>query len=152
MSPESTLQALQTRYSGTVLTPAWGETTLFYNPDAKLKRGAYFATVKEKNGDNDRASELDRAGVFRLNIGASRLLFEARFGKPPARPAKGCHVQGPWDFTALDTLTPHPVYGWMSWVSILNPSQDSFEACLPLLDSAHAKAKATFEKRLRLAG
>lgn len=151
MEPKHIINELQMRYSGTVITPAWGETTLFYNPQDKLKRGTYFATVKEKDGANDRASELDRDGVYRLNIGASRDLFEEQFGTPPARPSKGCHVQGPWDFTALDTLTPHPVYGWMSWVSILNPTKESFAACLPLLDSAHSKAKATFAKRLRLA-
>ncbi len=151
MTPAGIINALQVRYTGTVVTPAWGETTIFYNPGAKFKRGTYFATVKEKNGDNDRASGLDRDSVFRLNIGATRPLFEERFGAPPARPGKGGHVQGPWDFTMLDRLTPHPVYGWMSWVSILNPSQVSFAACLPLLDSAYAKAQATFEKRLRSA-
>ena len=151
MIPEAILNELQARFSGTVVTPAWGETTVFYNPGNKLKRGAYFATVKEKDGANDRASALDRDGVFRLNIGVERPFFERRFGKPPARPSKGGHVQGNWDFTVLDALTPHPIYGWMSWVSILNPSKESFTACLPLLESAHNKAQATFEKRLRSA-
>ncbi|MBU2981969.1 hypothetical protein KO498_09085 [Lentibacter algarum] len=151
MSPETILTDLLARYAGTVSTPAWGETTLFYNPDNTFKRGAYFATIKEKNGDHDQASELDREGVFRLNIGATRPLFEARFGNPPARPTKGGHVHGPWDFIALDSLTPHPVYGWMSWVSILNPSEASFASCLELLDSAYVKATATFNKRLRAA-
>jgi hypothetical protein len=28
------------------------------------------------------------------------------------------------DLTALDQLLPHPVYAWMSWVQILNPTAD----------------------------
>ncbi|MEE9428377.1 MAG: DUF6194 family protein [Paracoccaceae bacterium] len=147
--PVEILETLLARYGGTNKVDAWGEATLFYNPGHLLARGTYFATVKEKNGDNDRASDLDRPGVFRLNIGADRAHFLELFGPPPPRPGKGQHIEGDWDFTALDRLTPHPIYGWMSWVSVLNPSATTFEKCLPLLDSAHAKAKATFDKRTK---
>lgn len=126
---------------------AWGETSLFYNPGHILPRGVYFATVKEKDGDNDRASNLNRPSVFRFNVGTTRLLFEARFGSPPARPAKGQAIQGPWDFTALDRVTPHPVYGWMSWVSVLNPSEDTMNDLDPMVLAAFAKAKAAFDKK-----
>jgi hypothetical protein len=133
---------------GVVSTEAWGEIAYFYNPGQRLKRGAYFATLKQKNGDNDRASELDRPGVWRLNFGAEKAEFAARFGPPPARPAKGGIVQGQWDFTALDQLTPHPVYGWMSWMAILSPSPESFAECQPLLEGAWRRAQKTFDRRV----
>ena len=130
------------------MVEAWGETSLFYNPGNQLPRGVYFATVKSKDGENDRASNLDRESVFRLNIGTTKPLFLERFGPPPPRPAKGMHIEGNWDFTALDRLTPHPVYGWMSWVSILNPSDASMIDLEPLLDAAYQKAVTAFDKRI----
>lgn len=130
---------------------AWGETSCFYNPGGEFARGTYFLTIKEKDGDNDRASELDREGVWRLNIGTARSDFEALFGQPPKRPGKGEHIEGPWDFTVLDQITPHPVYGWMSWIAVVSPSLETWRRCIPLVDSAYAKARTTFEKRLKAA-
>lgn len=147
--PETRLiQSFAHRFDGTRIVAAWGEQSLFYNPGGRLPRGVYFATVKSKDGANDKASNLDRAGIFRLNIGTSKDLFIAEFGPPPKRPGKGGIVEGPWDFTAPDVLTPHPVYGWMSWVSILNPSEQSLATLNPMLIAAYAKAKAAFDKRI----
>ncbi len=128
---------------------SWGETAYFYNPGNLLKRGTYFATIKEKDGDNDKGSNLDRDGVWRLNFGVPKPVFQKLFGPPPARPAKGGVIEGPWDFELLDQLTPHPVYGWMSWMAINTPSPASFERCKPLLIEAHGKAKLLFEKRIK---
>lgn len=148
ISARALAECLKTRFSGTVMVDAWGETSLFYNPDQRLPRGVYFATVKSRSGDNDKASGLDREGAFRLNVGTTRALFEAQFGQPPKRPVKGMHIEGPWDFTARDILTPHPVYGWMSWVSIITPSAQSIGDMSELIDAAYAKAKAGFDKRI----
>jgi hypothetical protein len=145
--PEVILEVLLSRFPGTHALAAWGETSIFYNPGHVLPRGVYFATVKEKDGDNDRASNLSREGIFRFNVGTTRLLFEERFGGPPSRPAKGQAIQGPWDFTGLDIVTPHPVYGWMSWVSVLNPSEDTMNDLDPMIRAAFNKAKAAFEKK-----
>jgi hypothetical protein len=132
---------------GVVPIEAWGETSYFYNPGAALKRGTYFATIKQKDGANDKASHLDRAGVWRLNIGVKKATFIALFGTPPARPEKGGIIEGPWDFTVLDQLMPHPVYGWMGWVAVLCPSQSIWQTCIPLIADAHARAAANFAKR-----
>lgn len=136
-------------YDGVVALTAWGETTFFYNPNRLLNRGTYFATLKEKNGPNDKASALDRKGVFRLNMGVQKSDYFDLFGLTPPRPLKGQIVAGTWDFTTLNQLTPHPIYGWMGWISILNPDKEAFKQCLPLLDSAYEKAKSTFEKRTK---
>lgn len=140
---------LLTKLEGVSPQRTWGETAYFYNPGNLLKRGTYFATIKEKDGENDKSSNLDREGVWRLNIGVPKPVFEQLFGHPPARPAKGGIVEGPWDFTEFDVLMPHPVYGWMSWLAINSPSPQSFEQCKPLLLEAHGKAKSLFEKRIK---
>jgi hypothetical protein len=147
--PEEIRDWVLARYDGTLAVAAWGESSIFYNPAQRLPRGVYFATLKEKDGENDRGSALDRDGVFRLNIGTPRALFEDRFGPPPKRPAKGQIIEGAWDFTQLDRIMPHPVYGWMSWMAVLNPSRVTFEELEPLMDAAYAKAKAAFGKRIR---
>ena len=61
--------------------------------------------------------------------------------------SKGCVIQGDWDFTAVNQLTPHPVYGWMSWVAVNNPSVEMFNDLTPYLDAAYQKAIAAFKKR-----
>ncbi len=135
-------------YVGLNIIDSWGEQTYFYNPGKALKRGTYFMTIKEKNGDHDKASDLDREEVFRLNIGLPKPRFIKLFGSPPKRPAKGQAIEGKWHFAKLNLLTPHPVYGWMSWVSVLNPSHQLFEQCKPLIEEAYEKAVAGFNKRL----
>ena len=104
--------------------------------------------TKEKNGEIDRASKLDREGVFRLNFGPGKDQFKKLFGPTPERPPKGGIVTGSWDFSELDRLMPHPVYGWMGWLCILNPAQTTFDGLKPLLDAAYLKARNTIEKRM----
>lgn len=148
-TPDSIITHLLDRFEGTRVVEAWGERSIFYNPDLVLPRGVYFATVKEKDGENDKVSHLDRHGVFRFNVGTTKPLFLERFGPPPPRPGKGGVVNCPWDFTATDTLTPHPVYGWMSWVAVLNPSNETFTSMTDIVEAAFGKAKASFEKKVR---
>ena len=148
-TPDSIIAHLLDRFEGTRVVEAWGERSIFYNPGLMLPRGVYFATVKEKDGENDKASNLDRPGVFRFNVGTTKPVFLERFGPPPARPGKGGVIDGPWDFTAADTLTPHPVYGWMSWVAVLNPSHETLASMSEIVEAAFGKAKMSFEKKVR---
>src|SRR5581483_9814406 len=69
---------------------AAGDTFFMYDPDGRLdpKRRFPFATIVTKDyGDFDRASNLDRPGVFRLNVGVSRDTYRSLFGPLPAPPA-----------------------------------------------------------------
>jgi hypothetical protein len=135
---------------GVIPLKTWGELSYFYNPGRSLPRGTYFATIKDHDGDNDRASALNCDGVWRLNMGVSKAAFLERFGPPPPRPAKGRVIEGPWDFVGVDKLTPHPVYGWMSWVATLNPTTTTWrDECISLLVDAHKRAQVTFVKRGR---
>lgn len=120
---------------------SWGETSFFYNPDNKGPRGTYFCTIKEKNGENDKASALDRKDIFRFNFGISKPTFLEMFSVIPKRPPKGGIIEGSYDFTALDCLTPHPVYGWMCWVAITNPSEDSLRQIEHLIVESYQLTK-----------
>lgn len=132
---------------GVVLVNSWGERGIFYNPENKLKRGVYILTLKEKDGENDSASKLNRVEVYRVNLGVRKETFLNMFGVIPARPVKGGVVDMDYDFTATDKIMPHPVYGWMSWLCCLNPSDKTFEKLKPLIEEAYEYAKEKFGKR-----
>jgi hypothetical protein len=100
-----------------------------------------FATLVT-NDAHDTASNLERPGVYRLNIGVKPETYRALFGAQPAFPREGGVVQTGHDFTALDVLMPHPVYAAMAWVCVLNPSPETFERIKPLLEEAYAVAVA----------
>ena len=87
----------------------------------------------------NQCSTLDRAGVYRLNIGVSPATYRARFGPEPfpQEPAESCY-----DFTTLDTVMPHPVYGAMFWLCVLNPSDETFLDVQPLIEEAREVALA----------
>ncbi len=130
---------------------AWGDSFFFYDPTAEGTTGGQFqfATIVTKDyGDFDRASQLDREGVFRLNIGLSKETYRSLFGDQPPHPALNETIGTGHDFAALDELLPHPVYASQSWVSILNPSERVFDARVkPLLADAHQQAVRRFGRR-----
>jgi len=121
-------------------------------PDADLVEAmnAYFFSVDpEKHWPNfatlvttdehDEASDLDRPGVFRLNLGVDRSTFEAIAESAPDP-----------DYTAFDTLLPHPVYGRQLWISILNPTHETFQqTVVPLIALAHDRIAATHARHGR---
>lgn len=129
---------------------AWGDTFFIYDPGRALppERRFPFATIVTKDyGDFDRASNLDRPGVFRLNIGVSRETFRALFGpQSPAAGAEGVVSPG-YDYAALDQLLPHPVYAPQSWVCVLNPSEATFQTVRSLLAEAYDRAAGREAKR-----
>jgi len=127
----------------------WGEKSFFLNPQQKLKRGAYFATLKEKDGQNDKASFLNREGIFRLNLGVTKDVYLSLFSFIPECPPKGGVIQVDCNFQELDVILPHPIYGWITWVSVLNPSIKTFEICKPLLENAYNKALENVIRRLQ---
>lgn len=118
--------------------PGAGDTFIFYDPQHNLdpKHRLPFATIVTKDyGEFDNTSQLDRPEVFRLNIGVSRDTFRALFGYAPG---EGDTKGTAYDFATLDRLMPHPVYTPQSWVCVLNPSPETFEAVKPLLAEAYS--------------
>jgi hypothetical protein len=137
---------------GVVCKESWGEIAWFHNPGARFASGTYVATVKLRDGPNDRASNLDGDGAHRLNFAMARSEFILMFGGPPSRPAKGQAITGPWDLKERRTLMPHPVYGWMCWASIIDPGVESAGLLKPLLAAAHGRAQRSLARRLSRTG
>lgn len=91
-----------------------------------------FATIVTHDDAYDGASALDRDGVFRLNMPADKPTFSALF--PAITSRRELEAAG-LDYQALDTLFPHPLYGRMRWVSIINPDT-TWPQCRHLLEAA----------------
>ena len=147
LSPNNILSYCLSHMEDTTLVESWGEKGIFYNPNGVLKRGVYVLTIKEKDGDNDKASLLNRDNVYRVNVGLRKQTFVERFGYIPERPSAGKIVKMNYDFTILDTIIPHPVYAWMGWVCVLNPSDKTFEEFKTMIRESHEFAKEKFAKR-----
>ena len=136
--------------------PGAGDTFFSY-ASPRNKNQLPFATIVTKDYAGwDEASRLDRPDVFRLNVGVSRETFRSQFGAPPAAEGGASGAGGAsatdgaddtYDYAALDRLMPHPTYASQSWVCVLNPSVETFEAVKPLLAEAHAVAAARYGGR-----
>lgn len=135
------------KFPDTVLINSWGERSIFYNPQNKLKRGIYVLTIKAQDGPNDKASKLDREGVYRVNWGVTAETFLKLYAVVLDRPKAGETVDIDIDFSKQNELIPHPVYAWMKWVSILNPTRDKFFESASLIDEAYELAKMKFSKK-----
>lgn len=136
-------------YRGLKLIDTYAERSFFYNPDNILPKGVYFATIKLADGPNDKASHLNRDGVYRLSFGIGKKNFTELFGRVPQRPEKGKIVDLEIDFEEQHVLTPHPIYSWMSWVCILSPQEDQISQVEHLLDFAYEKAVKSYAQKLR---
>lgn len=149
MNTDYIIELCLERYAGTILVKAWGENSIFYNPDGLLKRGVYVMTIKEKDGDNDKSSSLNRDGIYRLNTGISKNSYISKFGVIPTRSLAGGVADVDYDFTKQNIIMSHPVYAWMSWIYVLNPTKDTFDEFLKYIDESYELAKKKFEKRVR---
>jgi len=121
---------------------AWGDSFFYYDPDWDITTDKRFpfATIVTKNYPGfDEASNVDRDGIFRLNISVGRRRFEELIGYPPSQHAEH---EADFDYSTIDTLIPHPVYATQAWVSILNPGEQSGDQARSLLTEAHARASA----------
>lgn len=107
---------------------AWGDTFLHYGSDRRMP----FATVVVKDYPGfDTASDLDRDGVFRVNVGVGRAWFEELLGYPPSAVPAGV------DHTVFDTVLPHPTYAAQGWVSIVCPGPATADVLRGALAYAH---------------
>ena len=119
--------------------PGAGDTFFIYDPEHDLepRHQMPFATIVTHHYPGwDTASQLDRPGVYRLNIGVGQLVFRDLFGASSGGRDEISH----YDYTVLDVLLPHPVYAAQWWVSVLNPSEATFRAVQPLLAGAYEAA------------
>ena len=126
------------------------DTWYFYKPRGELPRGVCIATIENHDDHTHLASAQDCEDLWRLSIGIPKATFLERFGTPPQRPWSGGLVPEGWDLIGVDKVAPHPVYGWVCWVAVVNPTIQTWaDECMPLLIAAHERAQAVFEKRKR---
>ena len=134
-------------YQGVIVTDAFRERSFFYNPDNSMPKGIYFATIKESDGPNDKASHLDRQGIYRFSIGVGKKEYQTLFGVVPKRPAKGGIIELDFDFTKTGVLLPHPIYAWLGWVCINNPDYQNLDLLKDLLDISYLQVLSKFKKK-----
>jgi hypothetical protein len=128
--PEAITCIMQERYPDTDVVQALRATFFSLDPEKHWPNFATIVTTDEH--DEGAPSQLSRPGTFRLNIGVGRETFERLVGS----------IAEP-DYAAFDRIFPHPVYAKQRWISILNPSEQTFrDVVLPLLDEAYERVAA----------
>lgn len=112
----------------------FGYAFFFVGDDHRLP----FVTVADSDNDYDSVSNLDRDGVFRINIGVSKETFESLLAD-----------SGPEDVdhSVLDVFLPHPHYSKQHFVCILNPSGENAETAKRLIVEAHSIAASRLRRR-----
>jgi hypothetical protein len=140
LDSETLAQRIVARFDGVNVVEASGDWFFFHDLGRNLPPDRRFPFATLVTGDRyDAYSNLDRPGVFRLNVGVSPATFRALLGPTPADGDPEAAAPG-YDFTALDRIMPHPVYGNMFWVCVLNPSAAAFARMRPLLAEAYERA------------
>lgn len=124
------LRDLLAAYPGTRMLEANGDHFAVYDPDGTTppEKQRPWATIVTSNAYDD-GSDLDRPGVYRLNLGLPKDLA-AEVADPEA------------GLTTLDVVMPHPDYGRLGFVCVLNPSS-TWPRVRELIDEAYAKARGT---------
>lgn len=126
---------------------AWGDSFITYDPDGTADRSRWqpFATVVASDYPGfDESSQLDRPGVFRVNVAAGREAFAELLGYPPAAAAERA---GEHDSAAADVWLPHPVYAAQGWVAVVRPAERTSERLWRLLEHTHGRAVARYRTR-----
>jgi hypothetical protein len=126
--PETVVNYIVETYPETDVVQAMN--AWFFSLDA-AKHWPNYATIVTTD-EHDDASDLSRPGAYRLNIGVDKATFQ-RVADADPEP----------DYTAFDRLLPHPVYAKQLWISIVNPSNETFDQVVkPVLALAHDRLAA----------
>ena len=151
MSMEQIIDAVRDLDGALVVNPgpgsgapelAWGDAFFYYAPDGEMPKNVQpYGTIVTKDYPDDSASELDAPGRWRVNVHVDQATFVRLTGEEPRS------LTRPRDHAATDVFTPHPVYGALGWVAVVNPGEQSTEAVLRLLREAHEAARARAERR-----
>lgn len=136
MDESSVANYITETFPGVETTTNFGYIFFFYKTDHMVP----FATIASSDNEYEQISNLDRPGVFRLNIGVSRETFQSLFGTAKVD-------VGSYDFTALDVIMPHPDYSPQNFICVLSPSEAMFEKVRVLLAEAYEIAVRKYNRR-----
>lgn len=121
---------------------AWGDAFFYYAPDGRIPQNTQpYGTIVTKNYPNDTASDLDPPGRWRVNVHVDGARFWQLTGEEPRSLSRRR------DNAATDSVMPHPVYGALGWISVVNPGERTADPVVGLLRGAHDAARARFERR-----
>ncbi len=151
MSMEQIIAAVRGFDGALVLVPepggdfpelAWGDAFFYYAPDGRLPENTQpYGTIVTKDYPDDTASDLDPPGRWRVNIHVDRATFQELTGEEPRTLGR------PRDHAAADSVMPHPLYGALGWISVVNPAERTTDTVVRLLRGAHDAARARFARR-----
>ncbi|NWF25661.1 hypothetical protein HW130_05180 [Streptomyces sp. PKU-EA00015] len=121
---------------------AWGDAFFYYAPDGRIPENVQpYGTIVTRNYPDDAASDLDPPGRWRVNVHVDRATFQELTGEEPRS------IIRRRDCAAADSLMPHPVYGALGWISVVNPGERTTATVAQLLRSAHDAARGRFARR-----
>lgn len=98
-----------------------------------------FATILTKDNEYDNFSNLNRKGFFRINIGINKETFNSMFEGLTTKKGLEAYLDLGIDFTKEDIIQPHPTYGNLYWVCVVNPSRKTFETLKEYLKISYNK-------------
>lgn len=112
---------------------SFGYRLFFYGNDHVLP----FVSIAKSDNEYDSVSNLNREGVFRVNIGVSKETFNRLFSYPKAE----------WDYTKLNSFIPHPHYSSQHFICILNPLEERLAETINYISEAYLIAKKRYDKK-----
>ncbi len=131
---QAEVEAFLTGLENVQQTENYGYLFYFVGDDHRLP----FVTIANTDSDYDNVSNLDREGVFRVNIGLSKDSFTNLVGEADPESV---------DYTELNVFLPHPDYHRQNFICILNPSNENTAVTKQLILEAHAIATARFQRK-----
>lgn len=114
----------------------FGYTFFFVGDDHRLP----FVTIGHSDNEFDTVSNLNRDGIFRINIGVSKKTFKSLLVN------SGSEVI---DYSVLDVFLPHPHYAKQNFICILNPTGENANITKQLIVEAHSIAASRLRKKLK---
>ena len=121
---------------------AWGDHFFYYSPDGSVPQNRQpFATIVTKDYPDDAQSQLDPDGRWRLNVHVGRASLRELVGEVNGG------VDGARDYSETDVILPHPVYGPLGWIAVVNPGPRTESVVLELLAAAHRDDLRRVERR-----
>jgi hypothetical protein len=88
-----------------------------------------YATIVTKDYPGDGESHLDDRDRWRVNVHVGRARFTELTRDPPDDVARR-------DFSLTGVIMPHPVYGSLGWIAVVNPGERTTDTLLELLRAA----------------